>query len=116
MPRTPLIAGNWKMNGSIKEAVPLAQAMVSRLDVVSGVDKVVCPPSISLSAVSDVLRGSTVKLGAQNMHHMEKGAYTGEISPTMLAEICQYVILGHSERRQYFCAFILIDNRSSVAL
>ena len=103
MPRTPLIAGNWKMNGSIKEAVPLAQAIVAQLDAVSGVEVVICPPSISLSAVSDVLRGSVVKLGAQNMHQMEKGAYTGEVSPAMLAEICQYVILGHSERRQYFC-------------
>ncbi len=103
MPRTPLIAGNWKMNGPINEAVPLAKALVSGLDAVSGVDKVVCPPFISLPAVSEALRGSTVKLGAQNMHHLEKGAYTGEVSPSMLSEICQYVILGHSERRQYFC-------------
>ncbi|MSQ15538.1 MAG: triose-phosphate isomerase [Dehalococcoidia bacterium] len=103
MPRTPLIAGNWKMNGSIKEAVPLAQGIVQQLDAISGVEVVVCPPSIYLSAVSDVLRGSAVRLGAQNMHQMEKGAYTGEISPMMVAEICQYVTLGHSERRQYFC-------------
>lgn len=102
MPRTPLIAGNWKMNGPISEAIPLAKDIVSRAEGISGVDKVVCPPFISLSAVSKALRGSTVKLGAQNMHHLEKGAYTGEVSPLMLSELCQYVILGHSERRQYF--------------
>ncbi len=102
MPRTPLIAGNWKMNGPISEAIPLAKDIVSGAKGISGVDKVVCPPFTSLPAVSEALRGSTVRLGAQNMHHLEKGAYTGEVSPLMLSELCQYVILGHSERRQYF--------------
>lgn len=102
MPRIPMIAGNWKMNGSVREAEQLARAIVGPANGVSGVEKVVCPPFISLVTVGDVLRGSTVSLGAQNMYHIEKGPYTGEISPVMLSELCQYVILGHSERRLYF--------------
>jgi triosephosphate isomerase len=97
-----MIAGNWKMNTTVGEAVKLVRSMLSGLDKINGVDKVVCPPFISLAAVKDLLKGSSVKLGAQNIFYEEKGAYTGEISPLMLAEICEYVIIGHSERRQYF--------------
>jgi triosephosphate isomerase len=97
-----MIAGNWKMNTKLEEAVALVKSMLPGLDGISGVDKLVCPPFISLAAVRDVLKGSSVQLGAQNMYHEEKGAYTGEISPLMLARLCDYVILGHSERRQYF--------------
>ena len=99
---TPIVAGNWKMNTTLSEAVVLAAQMRDALDAVEGVEKVVCPPFISLMAVKGLLDGTSVKLGAQNMHYEEKGAYTGEVSPGMLAGICQYVILGHSERRQYF--------------
>ena len=99
---TPIVAGNWKMNTTIPEAIVLAAQMRDALDAVSGVEKVVCPPFVSLLAVQGLLDGTSVKLGAQNMHHAEKGAFTGEVSPGMLAGLCQYVILGHSERRQLF--------------
>lgn len=101
--RTSLVAGNWKMNKSIAEARDLVFKMNAKLREISGVDKVLCPPFTSLMAVSALLEGSGVGLGAQNMYWEEKGAFTGEISPSMLKEICQYVILGHSERRAYFC-------------
>ncbi len=102
MKRIPMIAGNWKMNTTIDEAVRLVKTMLPGLDKLTGVEKVVCPPFVSLDAVSNVLEGSSVKLGAQNMYYEEKGAYTGEIAPLMLAGLCEYVIIGHSERRQYF--------------
>ena len=97
-----MIAGNWKMNTTLQEATQLAGEMKSRLDAIDGVQKVVCPPFVSLAAVVEILRGSTVAVGAQNMYHEEKGAYTGEVSPAMLAGLCQFVIVGHSERRQLF--------------
>lgn len=99
---TPIVAGNWKMNTVVPEAIVLAAQMRDALDAVSGVEKVVCPPFVSLVAVQGLLDGTSIKLGAQNMHHAEKGAFTGEVSPVMLAGLCQYVILGHSERRQLF--------------
>lgn len=100
--RLPIIAGNWKMNNTVEQAVELVQEMRSRLDGIEGVEKVLCPPFISLTAVSELIAGSSIKLGGQNLYFAEKGAYTGEISALMLAGFCQYVILGHSERRQYF--------------
>ena len=100
--RLPLIAGNWKMNTTVGEAVGLVGEMRQGLDEVTGVEKVVCPPFISLAAVKEVIKGSSIKLGAQNLYFEEKGAYTGEISPPMLADLCEFVIIGHSERRQYF--------------
>lgn len=100
--RLPMIAGNWKMNTTLDEAVSLVSDMRAGLDGIKGVDKVVCPPFISLAAVREIIQGSSVQLGAQNMYYEEKGAYTGEISPMMLATLCDYVIIGHSERRQYF--------------
>jgi triosephosphate isomerase len=100
--RTPIIAGNWKMNKTIEEAVNLIREMRPGLDEVTGMDKVLCPPFTALVAAKELLGPTAIKLGAQNMYWEEKGAYTGEISPLMLKELCQYVILGHSERRQYF--------------
>ena len=100
--RTQLIAGNWKMNTTIAEASALVEAMKERLDIIEGVEKVICPPFISLASIKQLLQGSSIKLGAQNMYFEEKGAYTGEVSPLMLSGICEFVILGHSERRQYF--------------
>jgi triosephosphate isomerase len=100
--RVPMIAGNWKMNTNLDDAVALVKSMLPGLDRIGGVDKLVCPPFVSLAAVKDVLKGSSVLLGAQNMFYAEKGAYTGEISPLMLKGLCDYVIIGHSERRQYF--------------
>jgi len=102
MARVPMIAGNWKMNTTVDEAVKLVKVMLPGLDEISGVDKVVCPPFVSLAAVKEVIEGSSIMLGAQNVYYKEKGAYTGEISPQMLAGLCEYVIIGHSERRQYF--------------
>jgi triosephosphate isomerase len=100
--RRPLIAGNWKMNTTVGEAVSLATAIVGELKTGVAADVVVCPPFISLHSVSEIVGGTAVKLGAQNMYFKEKGAFTGEISALMLKSMCQYVILGHSERRQIF--------------
>jgi len=100
MSRMPLIAGNWKMNTTVKDAVNLIKKMQSPLNKIQGVEKVICPPFVSLVAAQAVLKGSSIKLGAQNVFYEEKGAYTGEISPLMLVELCEYVIVGHSERRQ----------------
>ncbi|MFC1983948.1 triose-phosphate isomerase [Chloroflexota bacterium] len=100
--RVPMIAGNWKMNTTLSEAVDLINEMCQELGQIDNVDKVVCPPFISLASVGELIKGSSIKMGAQNIYFEEKGAYTGEISPLMLAELCEFVIIGHSERRQYF--------------
>ena len=100
--RLPMIAGNWKMNTTVDDAVKLVKSMLGGLDKIGGIEKVICPPFVSLAAVRDLIKGSSVKLGAQNVFYEEKGAFTGEISPLMLATLCEYVIIGHSERRQYF--------------
>jgi len=97
-----MIAGNWKMNTTVSEAIELVNEMFQGLDQIDNVDKVICPPFVSLAAIKELIKGSTIKLGAQNLYFEEKGAYTGEISPLMLADLCEFVIVGHSERRQYF--------------
>jgi triosephosphate isomerase len=100
--RRPILAGNWKMNKTISEATDLVRTVRRGLNEVKGVDRVICPPFTTLAAVKDLLAATQIGLGAQNMHWEEKGAYTGEIAPAMVKELCQYVILGHSERRAYF--------------
>jgi len=100
--RTPIVAGNWKMNKTVEEARSLVFMMSRRLREIQGVEKVLCPPFPSLVAVSALLQGTDIGLGAQNMHWEEKGAFTGEVAPNMVAEFCQYIIIGHSERRAYF--------------
>lgn len=100
--RTPFIAANWKMFKTVAEARHLVSELVPGLQAVAGVEKVLCPPFTDLLAVAALLEGTDIGLGAQNMHWETSGAYTGEISPTMLAELCRFVILGHSERRAYF--------------
>ena len=100
--RTPFVAGNWKMNKSVEEARSLVFEMSKPLRECKGVEKVLCPPFVALFPVAALLQGSDIGLGAQNMHWEAKGAFTGEIAPGMVAEFCKYVILGHSERRQYF--------------
>ncbi|MFA5367377.1 MAG: triose-phosphate isomerase [Dehalococcoidia bacterium] len=100
--RRLFIAGNWKMNTTLMEAVDLVNEMKKPLDRFDNVDKVVCPPFISIAVISEILMDSSIMVGAQNVYFKEKGAFTGEISPSMLVDICEYVIIGHSERRQYF--------------
>ncbi|MCK5851352.1 MAG: triosephosphate isomerase, partial [Kiritimatiellae bacterium] len=101
--RKKIIAGNWKMNKSVSESVSLAEGVKRDLSECRDVDVVLCPTFTSLKSVGDVIDNTSVRLGAQNMHWEINGAYTGEISPTMLRDVfCQYVILGHSERRGYF--------------
>jgi triosephosphate isomerase len=90
------------MNTTVSEAVELVKEMRQGLDAIADAEKAVCPPFISLEAVRKIIEGSSIKLGAQNLYFEEKGAYTGEISPLMLADTCEFVIIGHSERRQYF--------------
>ncbi len=90
------------MNKTVAEARDLVFKMSLKLREISGVEKVLCPPFPSLVAVSALLAGTDIGLGAQNMHWEAKGAFTGEIAPDMVAEFCQYVIIGHSERRMYF--------------
>jgi triosephosphate isomerase len=100
--RRPIIAGNWKMNTDPDSAFALMDDMIEELEAFDEVDIVICPPFVSLETFADMFDGTALFLGAQNMFWAEKGAYTGEISPLMLKGRCDYVILGHSERRQYF--------------
>ncbi len=101
--RTPLIAGNWKMYKTIEEAVNLVQELRENLEEIKDREIVVCPPFTALSSVKEIIDGSNIHLGAQNMYWEKSGAYTGEISPLMLLDLgCRYVIIGHSERRSYF--------------
>ena len=101
--RKKIIAGNWKMNKTVAEAVDLANAIKLDLADCNAVDVVLCPPFTAIKAVSDVISETRVNVGAQNMSSEENGAYTGEISHSMLKELfVRYVILGHSERRQYY--------------
>ncbi len=100
--RKPFVAGNWKMNKTVDQATLLVADMLPGLEAVKTVDRVVCPPFTSLMVISGMLAGTEVGLGAQNLHWEESGAFTGELSPAMVKEFCQYVIIGHSERRAYF--------------
>ncbi len=101
--RIPVIAGNWKMNKTIVESVALVKELKDFVRGVDGVEIVVCPPFTSLWVVKEIINGTDIHLGAQNMHWETKGAFTGEISLLMLKDVgCEYVILGHSERREHF--------------
>lgn len=100
--RRTVVAANWKMNRSGEAAIGLARELLDQIAPYGHVDRVICPPFTALASVAPLLAGTGVGLGAQNMHWEKSGAYTGEISAPMLAGLCQYVILGHSERRQYF--------------
>ena len=101
--RRPFIAANWKMNKTVPEAVDFVRSFLSSVKDVSDADLVVAPPFTALYAVGSLLKGTNVGLAAQNVFYEDKGAFTGEISPAMLKDAgCEYVIIGHSERRQYF--------------
>jgi len=100
--RLIMIAGNWKMNTTVGEAINLIKQIIPQVNDTAGVEVVLCPPYVSLVPAYKLVQGSHTRLGAQNLFYEEKGAYTGEISPLMLSDLCEYVIIGHSERRQYF--------------
>ena len=101
--RTPLVVANWKMHGNLAEARTLGQAVRDGLKRLRGADVVLCPPFTALKAVGAILSGSPIALGAQNCHWEANGAFTGEVSPVMLADLgCRAVIVGHSERRREF--------------
>jgi triosephosphate isomerase (TIM) len=100
--RRPFVAANWKMNKTVEQGRGLVAELLPGLQAVTQVEQVLCPPFTSLVPISAMLVGTNVGLGAQNMHWEAQGAYTGEISAAMVKEFCQYVIIGHSERRQFF--------------
>jgi len=100
--RKPFVAGNWKMNKTVEEGRQLVAEMLNGLQEISNVEKVLCPPFTSLLPLCAMLQGTDIGLGAQNIHWETSGAFTGEVSPGMVKEYCQYVIIGHSERRTYF--------------
>jgi triosephosphate isomerase (TIM) len=102
MPRRALVAANWKMNGRQAQIASLSQALVAGLADIAPLEVVICPPAAYLAQVQEALRGTALQLGAQNSHQEAKGAFTGELSAPMLTDFgCTYVIVGHSERRQY---------------
>jgi triosephosphate isomerase len=101
--RKLIIAGNWKMNKTVSESLALVESLKIELASIKEVDIVVCPPFTALKPVSDAISNTNIKLGAQNMHWENFGAFTGEVCAAMLRDVyCTYVILGHSERRQFF--------------
>lgn len=100
--RKPMVAGNWKMNKTVAEAGKLAEALLPAMQTITTVEQVICPPATSLLSLAEMLAGTGIGLGAQNMHWEASGAFTGELSPEMVKEFCAYVILGHSERRAFF--------------
>lgn len=99
--RIPIMAGNWKMNKAPAEAVAFAQAIKDELQKVSQVGRVVCPPYVALAGVGEVLKDTDIKVGAQDVHWEASGAFTSSVSAPMLAGLVDYVIIGHSETRQY---------------
>ncbi len=100
--RKPFVAGNWKMNKLAGQAKILVEEMLPGLQSVPAVESVLCPPFLSLMLVSELVANTGIGVGAQNLFWETSGAYTGEVSPEMVREFCDYVILGHSERRAYF--------------
>ena len=100
--RRPVVAANWKMNKTVPESLDLVRGLLEQIQMFTSVERVVCPSFVSLTTVAPLLAAAGVGLGAQDMHWEKSGAFTGEVSAAMLAGLCQYVIVGHSERRQFF--------------
>lgn len=112
--RRPLIAANWKMNKTVSEARDFVRSLLPSVKDISDADIVISPPFTSLYAVAELIKGTGIKLSAQDVFYEEKGAFTGEVSPLMLKDAgCEYVIVGHSERRQYFNEHDNIVNRKA---
>ncbi|HBX69074.1 MAG TPA: triose-phosphate isomerase [Chloroflexi bacterium] len=100
--RKKFVAGNWKMNKTVAEAQALATELIPGLAPLTSIERVLCPPFTALHPLAGMLQNTGIGLGAQNLYWETSGAYTAEVAPPMVAELCQYVIIGHSERRQYF--------------
>ena len=99
--RKPVIAGNWKMNTDVESGIKLVKEILDLSDSIANVEKIVCPPFVSLTSIALALNGSSIQLGAQNVHANENGSFTGEISTTILRGLISHVIIGHSERRMF---------------
>lgn len=99
--RTPIVAGNWKMHMTLQESVAFVRELAPQLEAYSTVERVVCPTFVALAGVAEALRGTPIKVGAQNVHWETHGAFTSQVSPVMLAGLAEYVIIGHSECRAY---------------
>ncbi len=114
--RQPVVAGNWKMFKTPAEAVAFAKALVPVLTPLNGAERIVCPPFIDIPGVADALKGTPIKVGAQNVHWEPQGAFTSQISAPMLKGLVEYVIVGHSEARQYLCETDEMVNKKAKAL
>jgi triosephosphate isomerase len=115
--RTPIIAGNWKMHKTPTESAEFVRALAPKIEAYSGVERIVIPPYVSLPGAAEAARGTALLVGAQDVHHEEKGAFTGCVAANMLVGLAEYVIVGHSETRQYLnVSDELVNKKAKIAL